>query len=198
MAERAHPEDIGFKDKFFGFAKNPYKKKLVERYKYCNQFIKDKDVIDIPTGTGWGTEYLVGYKSLIGMDISKESIEFAQQRYGNKKRSFIPGDMQKIPAIDSTADAILCLEGFEHVDRATGKKFIEEAKRVLKPGGLVILTCPVENEDGGTSGNPYHLVEYPEKELFEILNMNFRIVRAERFQMPDAPAYRFVLENLKN
>jgi len=32
MIERAHPEDAGFKDKFFGLVKTRYKKKLYERY----------------------------------------------------------------------------------------------------------------------------------------------------------------------
>lgn len=50
MAERAHPKDPGFKDRFFGLIKNKYKKKLYERYNFCNEYIRGKKCLDIPCG----------------------------------------------------------------------------------------------------------------------------------------------------
>ncbi len=73
MAERAHPEDPGFKDKMLGLKENRYKKKLYDRYKFCNNFINGKSVLDIPCGVGWGTSLLKKAKSIIGIDISSEA-----------------------------------------------------------------------------------------------------------------------------
>ena len=61
MAERAHPEHKGFKDKFFGLFKNKYKQNLYKRYLFCNDYISNKIVLDVPCGTGWGTSLLRGY-----------------------------------------------------------------------------------------------------------------------------------------
>lgn len=197
MAERAHPEELGFKDRWFGLKKSHYKKKLYERYKFTNKFIKKKKVLDIPCGVGWGTSLLKGTNFVIGIDTSKESIDYAKKHYENDNRKFYIGDMQFIPLEDNSIDVLICLEGFEHVSKDIGIRFIEESKRVLKEDGLLIITCPVLNEKGETTGNPYHLYEYPEEELIKILNKNFRILYLERIKGPDGPEYRAVVSNFK-
>jgi ubiquinone/menaquinone biosynthesis C-methylase UbiE len=197
MAERAHPDDLGFKDRWLGLRKSHYKKRLYERYKFINQFIEGKKVLDVPCGVGWGTSLLRGFDFVIGMDISHEAISYAKMRYENKNRKFYVGDMQAINLRDNSVDVVVCLEGFEHVSKDIGARFIAESKRVLKQGGLLIMTCPVLNERGESTGNPYHLSEYPEDDLIEILNTNFRILSLERIAGPDGPEYRAVLLNIK-
>jgi len=197
MTERAHPEEPGFKHKFFGLIKSKYKRKLYERYTFCNRYIKRKKILDIPCGVGWGTSLLKREAFIIGIDISKEAIEYAKKHYENKNRKFCVGDMQSIPSKNDSIDVLICLEGFEHVPKDISMRFVEESKRVLKGGGLLIITCPVLNEKGETTGNPYHLFEYPEYELIEILNKNFRILSLERIQGPDGPEYRAVVSNFK-
>ncbi len=136
-------------------------------------------------------------KFSIGIDISYEAIYYAKQHYENHNRKFYVGDMQAIPLRDGSFDGVICLEGFEHVTKDIGLRFIEESKRILKVNGFLIITCPVLNEYGKSTGNPYHLYEYPENELIEILNKNFRILRLERIKGPDGPEYRAVLLNVK-
>lgn len=197
MSERAHPEDPGFRDKFFGLIKSKYKQKLYERYNFCNKYVRKKKVLDIPCGVGWGTSLLKRTTFVIGIDISNDAIDYAKKHYENKNRKFYVGDMQSIPLKDDSIDLIICLEGFEHVTKNTGTRFIEESKRVLRPDGLLIMTCPVLNEYGRLTGNPYHLCEYLEYELIEMLNEKFRILSLERIDGPDGPEYRAVLLNIK-
>jgi len=197
MAERAHPNDPGFKDRWLGLKRSHYKKKLYERYKFINKFIGGKKVLDVPCGVGWGTSLLRGSDFVIGIDISNEAISYAKTRYENKNRKFYVGDMQAINLRDNSVDVVVCLEGFEHVSKDIGAKFIAESKRVLREDGLLIMTCPVLNERGKSTGNPYHISEYPEDELIEILNKHFRILSIERMQGPDGPEYRTVLLNIK-
>ena len=197
MTERAHPEDPGFRDKFFGLIRSKYKRKLFERYNFCCRYIRSKKVLDIPCGVGWGTSLLKRAAFIIGIDISNKAIDYAKKHYENKKRKFYVGLMQSIPLKDDSIDVVVCLEGFEHVSKDVGVRFIEESKRVLRADGLLILTCPVLNEYGQSAGNPYHQCEYPEHELIEILNKNFRILGLERVKGPDGPEYRGVLSNIK-
>jgi len=197
MPERAHPDLPGFKNKFFGLIKNKYRQKLFERYHFCNEFVKGRKVLDIPCGVGWGTSLLKRAAFIIGIDISNEAIDYAKKHYENKNRKFYSGLMQSIPLENDSIDVVLCLEGFEHVTKNIGAKFIEESKRVLRQEGLLIMTCPVLNEYGKPTGNPYHLCEYAEYELIEILNRNFRILSLDRIDGPDGPEYRAVLSNIK-
>jgi len=197
MAERAHPDDPGFKDRWLGLKNSRYKESLYERYKFINQFIGGKKVLDVPCGVGWGTSLLRGFDFVIGMDISHEAITYARRHYENKNRKFYVGDMQAINLRDDSVNVVVCLEGFEHVSKDIGARFIAEGKRVLKQGGLMIMTCPILNERGDSTGNPYHLSEYPGKELVEILNRNFGILSLVRIAGPDGPEYRTVLENIK-
>lgn len=198
MAERAHPEDPGFKDRCFGLIRSKYKKRMHERYNFCNEFIAEKKVLDIPCGVGWGTSLLKKAAHIIGIDISDKAIAYAKKHYEDKNRKFHVGQMQSIHLENTSIDVILCLEGFEHVSKETGRRFIKESKRVLKQNGLLLITCPILNEYGETSKNPFHICEYHENELIEIFNSNFRILRLDRIQGPDGPEYRAVLLNIKD
>ena len=198
MAERAHPEDPGFQDRWFGLVKNKYKKKLHERYRFCQPYIRDKALLDIPCGVGWGTSLLKGYKSMVGMDIDPDSIHYANSHYANSRLHFLVGNMKSIPVEDNSFDNVICLEGFEHISREIGRTFLTEVKRVLRRDGLLIMTCPVLSEKGETTGNPYHLCEYSEAEFIDLMNLHFRIEQLNRFQGPDGSEYKIVGKNFKD
>jgi ubiquinone/menaquinone biosynthesis C-methylase UbiE len=180
-----------------GLIRSKYKRKLYERYNFCREYCKGKTVLDIPCGVGWGTSLLKGSPFMIGVDISSEAIDYAKKHYENERRKFYVGNMQSIPLREDSVDVVVCLEGFEHVSKDIGARFIKESKRILRLNGLLIMTCPVLDKHGKSTGNPYHLYEYPENELIEILNKNFRILRLERIKGPDGPEYRAVLLNVK-
>ena len=199
MAERAHPENPGFQDGWLGFRKNKYKRHLFDRYRFCNDYIQGREILDIPCGTGWGTSLLKGYSRCHGVDIAADAVAYASAHYARPGRlEFQVGDMANIPLPDDSLDVVICLEGFEHVTRETGSAFVAEARRLLRRDGLLIMTCPVLNERGEDSGNPFHLYEYPEEELISILNENFRVRLLERFVGPDGPVYRTVVSNIKD
>jgi SAM-dependent methyltransferase len=60
-------------------------------------------------------------------------------------------DITKIPAPDATFDAILCSEVLEHVPEPTHA--LDEFARLLKPGGVMILTAPFASN---VHMAPYH------------------------------------------
>lgn len=150
MAERAHPEDSGFQEGSI------YRENLFKRYAFVNRYTKDKEVLDIPCGVGWGTSLLEA-KSKIGIDISSEAIDYAKEHYPNI--DFRLGIMSNILLSDNSLDTVVCLEGFEHVEKEIGIRFLSEVSRILKPSGLLVMTCPVLLLGDKHSGNPYHLHE---------------------------------------
>lgn len=132
MAERAHPDLKGFQNRFFGLIKNKYRENLFQRYLFCNKYIKNKVILDIPCGMGWGTSLLKNYKACYGVDINKDSIVEANKRYKKKDLKFMQGDMAYINFKDNFFNAVICLEGFEHITFLEGQKFLSETRRILK------------------------------------------------------------------
>lgn len=183
MAERAHPEDIGFKDG------SPYRANLFKRYAFTNKFTKDKTVLDIPCGVGWGTSLLEG-KYRIGIDIDADAIAYGKKHYPGI--DFFVGDMANIPLEDNSVDVVVCLEGFEHVSKNIGIQFLAEAVRVIKENGLLVMTIPVILPGGKHSGNPYHLHEPALSDLKNIVANKFNTQSLEVVKGPDGPVVYFV------
>lgn len=196
MAERAHPDSKAFKDKLFGLVKNVWRENLFLRYSFCNDYIENKVVLDIPCGMGWGTSMLKGYKELWGIDISVEAIEEAKQRYPSIH--YKVGDMTSIDMPDDYFDVVICLEGFEHVTFLEGQKFLSESKRILKKDGLLVLTTPLLRENKYHSSNIYHLCEYKEEELARVLEeKDFQIEKQDYLRNPVSNVKLLVLRNNK-
>ena len=70
----------------------------------------------------------------IGIDLTADKAEF-----GNV--SVIPGDLcAGVPLADGSMDCVISLAVIEHVDSPA--KMLAQAFRVLKPGGLLLMTNP--------------------------------------------------------
>lgn len=193
MVERADPECKGFQDRFFGLFKSRCKQHLYDRYSSCNDYMSGKIVLDVPCGTGWGTSLLKGYKEVHGLDMSKEAIAYATEHFTG---DYIVGDMTKMPYAEDKFDVVICLEGFEHITFLEGQKFIGEAKRVLVQGGKLVMTVPLL-QNRMNSRNPYHLCEYYEPELKEVLEREFEIELYEKKPCPSGIGVECVLLNNK-
>lgn len=192
MSERAHPEDLGFQDRWIWklrwkgripwphIVRSPWKRGLIARYEFCQPYAVGKTVLDIPCGVGWGTSLLRGARRLVGVDLSEDSVVYAKRHYG-KQAEFHIADMSQIPFTDETFDLVVCLEGIEHVPISIGHQFVKEAARVLTPSGNIILTNPLP--DPNRPPNPYHIHEYTLDELDALLKPYFENEVQEVFDM---------------
>ncbi len=202
MAERAHPDDPGFGERWCvqligGLIpvpvrqRNPYREALFWRYKVVARHCRGKDLLDVPCGMVWGTSLLKGCRSIVGIDIASEAIAEARSRYGHRAE-FRTGDMGALDIPDSSIDVVSCLEGIEHVPPATDASFVRECYRVLRAGGLVILSSPHCN-DAPHSGNPYHIKEYRPEEMRALVTPLFEVVEETRRIVDNLTITMFVL-----
>lgn len=60
--------------------------------------------------------------------------------YSMDKKPHVAGDAQKLPLADGCFDAVVCSEVLEHLPHPTAA--LAEARRVLKPGGKLLLCVP--------------------------------------------------------
>ena len=77
--------------------------------------------------------------------------EGLQSRAWDTSRIDLVSDITAIPAPDTSFDAVLCSEVLEHVPEPTHA--LDEFARLLKPGGVLILTAPFSSI---THQAPYH------------------------------------------
>lgn len=98
--------------------------------------------LDIGCGPGVMTKQIreLGWK-YAGIDISKEMIELADTRFNNDQNvQFKVGFVEKIDGKDNSFDAVIAMGLVEYVANDTAA--IQEMARVLKPGGLLIVSLP--------------------------------------------------------
>lgn len=106
------------------------------------EFLKDKEytkLLDIGCGTGYLIDMLSkDYNAeFTGLDLSPEMIKQANNKK-IKNAIFVEGRSDEIPFDDNTFDIITCSQSFHHYPDTD--KAMQEAKRVLKPGGLYVLS----------------------------------------------------------
>ena len=146
------------------------------RYMFASQFVKDKEVVDIACGSGYGTKLLsgCGVKKITGFDIDPEAVAYCQKKYTDNVTSFEVGSVEKIPAGDKSADVLVSFETIEHVEGQEQLNFLSEVVRILKSNGVFIVSTP--NVDVFPKGNTFHKKELTKKEFSDILNKHFKNV----------------------
>ena len=145
------------------------------RYKRANDLADGKDVLDCPCGVGWGTSLLSDAKSVMGVDIDDEAVNYAKNHYGNDKMEFLQGSMTKMDIGDRKFDLITCLEGIEHVVKEDAIEALQCFSNCLREDGKVYMTAPVFE----SGKNVYHLHSYNKDELIEIAERFFDIESSE-------------------
>lgn len=154
----------------------------VERYRFAARYAQGRAVLDAACGTGYGSAMLVeaGAARVVGLDRDSGTIGQNRVRYRDKMSvQFEVGDVCALPFAPASFEMYVCLETLEHV--RDGSTCIEQAYRVLAPGGILILSTPNADvtsttRDGAAHPvNPYHIREYRYSELIELLGPGFRI-----------------------
>jgi ubiquinone/menaquinone biosynthesis C-methylase UbiE len=155
---------------------SPYWGEHTARYSFALPYIKDKKVLDIACGTGYGLAFLKSSaKSVTGVDVDIEAAKQAKNECDEKARVLL-GDGTNLPFHDESFDVVTSFETLEHlVER---KLFLSELKRVLKPNGLLILSTPNAHYTKPINGKPtnkFHVFEYTTEELKAELESQFTL-----------------------
>ena len=106
------------------------------------KLLKDRDyssLLDVGCGTGFLIDLLAKehQADYVGLDLSDEMIKMAEKKNIQGAR-FIVGTADKLPFEDETFDIVTCSQSFHHYPYP--EKAMAEAFRVLKKGGLYILS----------------------------------------------------------
>ena len=150
-----------------------------QRYQSILQLAQGKTVLDIASGEGYGTSILSSVAiQTIGVDINPQLVEHANKKYGGENIRFLHGSATAIPLDANTIDLVVSFETLEHISEQAQRQFILEVTRVLKPGGVFIVSTP--NKDNYTIRyshyNEFHVHELSRDGFEDLLKSRFRHV----------------------
>jgi O-antigen biosynthesis protein len=144
------------------------------RYCLARDLCPGLDVLDVASGEGYGSAILAGVaRSVVGVEIDAGTVGHAQETYRIDTLRFIQGSAIDLPLEDACVDVVVSFETLEHVRQHD--QFMHEVKRVLRPGGILIVSTPDRSVYSGRleSFNQYHLLELIETEFEALLRTHF-------------------------
>jgi len=166
-----HLERIGLKDDVSPMV---VIKEHLLRYIHVLNFVKDKDVLDIACGTGYGM-YLMSYwaNTVSGYDYKEEAINEA------KKYNFRCPSCLEVRNLEDTIkydndktdkfDLITCFETLEHLENP--KNLLDSVKKHLRPKGWFVFSVP--NKTNLKDGNPWHKKAYNRDTISHLMRSYF-------------------------
>ena len=104
--------------------------------------LEGRDVLEVGSGRGGGASWIAKTHSparLTGVDFSSEAVGLCKRWYaGQSNLNFVEGNAQDLPFDDESFDVVYNVESSHcYGDMAA---FVEQAHRVLRPGGMFCWT----------------------------------------------------------
>lgn len=135
----------------------------LNRYSMVKSLCEGKRILDAACGEGYGSYFLKkwGAKEVFGLDVDADTVKKAEHLFGSPEVKYQCHTVEELPFPDYYFDMVVSFETIEHLDHP--EKFLQEIQRVLKPGGMIVLSCPndpyyyASMED---FENPFHKRQY--------------------------------------
>jgi 2-polyprenyl-3-methyl-5-hydroxy-6-metoxy-1,4-benzoquinol methylase len=100
--------------------------------------LENQSVLDAGAGTGYFSERAKQRKAhVISVDLGVSLLRRVGARAGT---TLAAGDITSLPFLANTFDVVISSEVIEHT--GDPRRAVVELGRVLKPGGILVLTCP--------------------------------------------------------
>jgi 2-polyprenyl-3-methyl-5-hydroxy-6-metoxy-1,4-benzoquinol methylase len=139
---------------------NPIHQRLYKAYVIAKEYVSG-DVLEVGCGEGRGVGLLMPRaKSFTAVDKIEELVSSLQTKYPSGR--FLSMNIPPLKELQTDSyDSIVSFQVIEHIQDDV--LFLQEIHRVLKPGGIALLTTP--NRKMSLSRNPWHIREYLPQEL---------------------------------
>ena len=114
----------------------------LHRYLYIGRLLHDLRVLDLLTREGHGAQILAeSAKSVTALDANEAIVQQATQNYRRGNLKFMVGSLSSVPLTENHIfDAVVAFEAFE--ETTDPARFVSTIKRLLAPGGFLIIAAP--------------------------------------------------------
>jgi SAM-dependent methyltransferase len=115
-----------------------------EKFAYVAERLPETGrIIDIGCGPGTFIGSLnEGHRQFIGFDTAAGQIAYANETYGTAAKTFLQVPAPPYPIDSGSVDMVTAIELIEHLDHDRIQVVLDEAHRMLRPGGRLLLTTP--------------------------------------------------------
>lgn len=128
-----------------------------------------RDVLEAGCGEGYGADLLADVaRRVIGLDYDETTVAHVRAKY--PRVDMRHGNLAALPLPDASVDVVVNFQVIEHLWDQPG--FVAECRRVLRPGGLLLMSTPNRitfSPGRDTPVNPFHTRELDAAELTELL-----------------------------
>jgi SAM-dependent methyltransferase len=121
-------------------------------------------ILDVGCGTGMLLEDLQTRGIAAGLDFSPVALEYCR---GRKLESLGEADVRHLPIRSGCADIVTALDLIEHIEDDKG--LLLECHRVLRPGGIAVMSVPAHKELWSTHDVALHHFRRYEYDEFRAL-----------------------------
>jgi SAM-dependent methyltransferase len=100
------------------------------------------NVVDVGCGSGRLAAQLAAFPavSYLGTDVVPDLLDYARKLVKRADWRFVATDGIQIPDTDNSADFITFFSVFTHLTHEDCYRYLKEAKRVLRPGGKILVS----------------------------------------------------------
>lgn len=139
---------------------------LYTRYRLAGQHGVGRDVLEVACGAGIGLGYLAGRaRMLVAGDYDAALLGYAAAARTGGAR-LVRLDAHTLPFRDHAFDLVVLFEALYYL--AAPEQFVREARRVLRPGG-VLLVCTANHEAPGFAPSRFATQYFTVPELHRLL-----------------------------
>lgn len=149
-------------------------------YRELSERCANRDVLEAGCGEGYGADLIAAVaQSVVAVDYDAATVTHVRARYPRVRT--VEGNLASLPIPDNSVDVVVNFQVIEHLwDQL---QFVQECRRVLRPGGLLLMSTPNRitfTPGSDTPLNPFHTRELNAAELtalltdggFELSSMN--------------------------
>ena len=141
-------------------------------YRHLAAHLKDKQVLEVGFGTGFGVlQYAGAAKLVTALDPDNGAVEFARTSIPLANVVWLNGDILKL-WMPERFDAVVMIEVLEHIE--PWMQALENAYTYLKPGGALYLSA--RNANAELRKNDLHAREWNAAQLVAALKRFFPTV----------------------
>lgn len=154
-------------------ADQPVFQEHLVRYQFALPLAAGNLVLDAASGTGYGAALLAqAARYVLGVDIAREALVAGRRDFSRSNLRFVQMDCTRLGFASATFDLACAFEMIEHIADYCG--VLRELRRVLRPGGSLVLSTPNRRPgDPVPPTNPYHVQEFSCAELQALLGEFF-------------------------
>jgi SAM-dependent methyltransferase len=138
-------------------------------YDFFLKSVRGKKVLEVGFADGYGAYCLANEaREVTGIEASVSLVELARATFVRENLYFLKGSPASLPFHDGTFDMVVSAHTLEHVNGYM--KFLNETRRVLKPGGEALLAT---HNRKAVLDNPYCFKEFSAREFESALGKVF-------------------------